>query len=161
MSARPKFATRKIRLVGALQVMTAQAMLTHLPIDPDHPIELIAREEVKTRKLDQNAAMWAGPLKDIAEQAWVNRRQYSIEVWHELFKAEYLPETDDPDLAELVKDPDTWRKWDHTPKGDRVLVGSTTQLTVKGFARYLQQVCAYGAQLGVEFHMSPNDRGVV
>lgn len=144
---RQKFPTRKIRLVGALQVLTAQAALSSAPIDAEHPIELILREEQKARKPDQNALMWVGPLADIAEQAYVNGRTYSAEVWHEQFKREYLPEEFDEELTK-----DGYQKWAITPKGDRVLIGSTTQLTVKGFALYLQQVEAFGASLGVMFH---------
>lgn len=147
---RPQFLTRTIRLVGRAQLDTVMALVPNLPIDPEKPLELVVREEKKTRKLDQNAAMWVGPLKDIADQAWVDGRQFRIETWHEFYKREYLPEDNDSELDLLVKD--GYRKWDIDPHGDRVLVGSTTQLTVRGFALYLQQVEAYGASLGVVFH---------
>lgn len=41
------------------------------------------------------------------------------------------------------------------PAGNRILVGSTTQLLKRGFALYLQQVEAFGAGLGVIFHEAP------
>lgn len=154
---RPKFQTRTIRLVGAQQRETANAAIDNAPLDPIRPIELVLREEVKGRRLDQNAAMWAGPLRDIAEQAWHDGRQYSAEVWHEHFKRSYLPEARDPELALLVKTPETYKKWDTTPKGDRVLVGSTTDLTVRGFALYMLQIEAEGAGMGVDFHKAPLD----
>ncbi len=150
---REKFTTRRIRLVGKAQIETAIALLPHLPLDADKPLELLIREEVKARKPDQNSAMWAGPLADIAEQGYVLGRTYSAEVWHSHFKALYLPEEFD---LELTKD--GYQKWDYTPAGDRVMVGSTTQLTVKGFAQYLTQVEAFGANIGVQFHANPNDR---
>ena len=112
-------------------------------------LEVVFREHKDARSLDQNAAMWAGPLRDIAEQAWVNRQQFSAEAWHEHFKREFLPEDDDPEIDELVKD--GYRKWTILPTGDRVLTGSTTQLTRKGMARYLQQIEVFGAQMGVLF----------
>lgn len=149
---RQPFSTRKIRLVGEQQRETAIAMIRNLPIDPVKPLELVAREEVKARKPDQNALMWVGPLADIAEQAYVNGRTYSAAVWHEHFKAEFLPEEFD---AELCKE--GYRKYDYTPAGDRVLIGSTTELTIKGFAQYLEQVIAFGASLGVQFHANPNE----
>ena len=100
--------------------------------------------------------MWVGPLADIAEQAWVEGRQYADVVWHELFKRKYLPELDDPELEDLVQNPETYRKWAEDPEtGERILIGSTTQLTRKGMTRYLTQVEAYGANLGVLFHANP------
>lgn len=150
---RQKFITRTIELRGWPQIDALSALISHLPIDPDNPIEAVFREKQKGRKPDANALMWAGPLKDIAEQAWVEGRRYSAEVWHEQFKRLYLPEEYDPELCK-----EGYRKWDYTPSGDRVLIGSTTQLTVKGFAQYLTQVEADGASMGVMFHENPRAR---
>lgn len=150
---RHKFTERKIRLVGETQVKTVLALVPNLPIDPDHPLEVVVREEVKPRKPDQNALMWVGPLKDIEQQAWVEGRQFSDVVWHEHFKEMYLPEEFDPELTK-----EGYRKWDYTPAGKRVLVGSTTDLTVKGFALYLEQIYAFGASLGVMFSANPRER---
>lgn len=150
---RPKFETRKIRLVGELQLRTVLALLPNLPLDSAKPLEILIREEVKGRKPDQNALMWAGPLKDIASQAWVKGRQFTDFVWHEHFKTEHLPEEYDPELCRH----EFYHKWDFKPNGDRILVGSTTDLTVKGFALYMEQVYADGANMGVEFHANPNE----
>lgn len=149
---RAKFEQRKIRLVGELQLRTVMALLPNLPLDAEHPLEVVIREEVKARKLDQNALMWAGPLKDIAEQSWVAGRQFSDVVWHEHFKKLYLPEEFDDELCK-----EGYRKWDFAPNGDKLLVGSTKDLTVKGFAQYMEQVYADGANMGVEFHANPNE----
>lgn len=151
---RQPFPTRTIRIVGEQQRQTAIALLNAVPVDSAKPLEMVLREEVKARKPDQNALMWVGPLKDIEQQAYVNGRTFSAAVWHEHFKAEFLPEEYD---QELCKD-SSYRKWDYNPKGERVLVGSTTDLTVKGFAQYLEQVIAFGAGLGVQFHANPRDR---
>lgn len=150
---RQEFKARTIRLVGQVQLDSAMRLLPNLPIDPDNPLELIIREEKKVRGLDANGRMWVGPLKDIAGQAWVNGRQFSDVVWHEHFKREFLPEDNDEDLDVLAKD--GYRKWDFDPAGNRVLIGSTTQLTRRGFALYLQQVESFGAGLGVHFTESP------
>lgn len=136
-----------MRLVNESVRATAIAAIQNAPIDPAKPIEVVVREEQKVRKLDQNALMWVGPLRDIAEQAYVNGRTYSAEVWHEAMKEQFLPEEPDPELTK-----DGYQKWDFTPSGRRILVGSTTRLTVKGFAQYLEQVYAFGANLGVQFH---------
>lgn len=137
---------RTFLLVGATQQNAAQAFLRNLPIDSKDPIEVVVREYAKPRKLSQNALMWVGPLADIAEQAWVDGRIYSAEVWHEHFKRQFLPEEFDPSICR-----EGYRKWDFTPSGERVLVGSTTQLTVKGMAQYLTQIEAAGADMGVQF----------
>lgn len=148
---REKFEQRRIRLVGEQQLATALALLPHLPLDPHKPLELLIREEVKARKPDQNALMWAGPLKDIAEQCWIERRQHSDVVWHEYFKVQFLPEEYDPELCRK----ETYKKWDFGPGGDRILVAGSTDLTIKGFAQYLDQIHAFGGQMGVEFHEPP------
>lgn len=143
---RDKYPTKTIHLVGWMQKETAKNVIDNAPVDMANPLEIVIREKQKVRKPDQNSAYWAGPLKDISEQAYVNGRTYSAEVWHEMFKREYLPEAFDEELTK-----ESYRKWDIDPKGERVLVGSTTQLTIKGFALYLEQVIAYGAGLGVMF----------
>jgi hypothetical protein len=146
MTKREKYPTRSILLVGDMQKETAKLLIDHAPTDRINPVEFVLREPVKARRADQNALMWSGPLADIAAQAYVEGRTYSAEVWHEYFKEQYLPEEYD---AELCKE--GYVKWAMRPDGKRALVGSTTQLTVKGFALYLTQIEAYGAGLGVMF----------
>ena len=152
MTDRQKFQTCKIRLVGSQQLNAALARLQHVPLDPEKPLEVIIREEVKMRGLDANAYYWRR-LTEIADQAYIEGRAYSAEVWHEYFKKEYLPEEFDPEMTR-----EGYRKWATGPDGERVLIGSSTQLTVKGFAVYLTQVEAFGAGLGVQFSASPNER---
>ncbi|RFP19135.1 recombination protein NinB [Duganella sp. BJB475] len=147
---RQKFEQRKLLLRGQEQVDRAIALLRTVPLDDKKPLEVLVREEVKARKLDQQGLMWAGPLKDLSEQAWIEQRQYSPEVWHEFCKKEFLPEELDPELCL-----EGYRKWDFDPAGDRVLVGSTTMLTVKGMAWHITQIHALGGSLGVEFHEAP------
>lgn len=143
---RPKFKTRKILMRGETQVATLLALVPNLPLDPENPIEVVIREQVKVRTLPQQARMWIGPLADIEKQAWLLGRQFSAEAWHEHFKAQFLPEAYDEELTK-----EGYVKWDIDPAGNRVLIGSTTQLTKKGFAQYLEQVYAAGAGLGVQF----------
>jgi hypothetical protein len=151
---RDKYKEKTITLIGEVQVNTAILLIQKAPIDPVHPVEVVIRDQQKTRKPDQNALMWSGPLQDIAEQAWINGRRYASDVWHEHFKAEFLPEEYD---AEQCKE--GYRKWDISPKGQRVLVGSTTQLTIYGMAQYLEQVYAAGASMGVQFSARPMHPG--
>lgn len=141
-----------ILLRSEVQLAYAIARLKNLPLDDEHPIEIITREQVKKRKPTLNALMWAGPLADIEREAWFQGRQYRAEVWHEHFKEAYLPDELAPDF-----DPshvlDGYRKWDVNPwTGARVLVGSTTQLTDKGMRHYLLQLEAEAAtEYGVTF----------
>ena len=136
------FETRRIVLAAEEQRACAMALLSNVPLG----LEVLIRKPVKVRGMDQNALMWVGPLADIAAQAWVAGRQYGAETWHEQFKREYLPEEFDEELTK-----EGYRKWDWTPSGTRVLIGSTTQLTKRGFSLYLQEVEAFGAGLGVQF----------
>jgi hypothetical protein len=152
-SQREKFPTRKFRLVGEPQLNTVMALISHLPLDSARPLEIIVREEVKGRKLDQLALMWAGPLKDISEQGYLHGRRFSDAVWHHFFKEQFLPEEYDPELCKS----ESYRKWDFDPIGNKILVGSTGDLTIKGFAEYLEQVMAFGANIGVQFHANPNE----
>ncbi len=147
MSKPAQFKTRKIVLVSERERELFINAAKNAPLG----IEGMLREPVKTRKLDQNALLWVGPIADMVKQAWVNGRTYTAEVWHHHLKQEFLPEDDDPDLERLVKDVETWKKWDYTPSGERILVGSTTQLSIYGFSQYLEQVYAFGASLGVRF----------
>ena len=150
------FQQRTFRLVDREVVRRMVALIENLPVDAVRPLEVVIREEKRKRSLDQNRLYWAGPLRDIAEQAWVQGRQYSSEVWNEYFKREFLPDPDHDDFDDShVKD--GFRKWSDMPNGLRVLVGSTTGLTVRGMAAYLEQVYAYGASFGVQF--SECDRG--
>jgi len=150
---RQHFATRRFLLRGEAVRESILNLVRNLPCDPARPLEIIVREEIKGRRLDANARMWAGPLKDIASQAWVDGRQFSAEVWHEWAKREFLPEEFDPERCR-----EGYQKWDYDPSGERVLVGSTTMLTVKGFAEHLMMLEAAGASFGVLFSASPNKR---
>ena len=145
-SNRPAMQPRKFILRDEKVLNSLMLMLPNLPIDPIQPIEVMVREEVKARKPDQQALMFAGPLRDISEQAWFEGRQYSVEVLHEYCKRQFLPEDFDPEQCL-----EGFTKWDIDPSGERILVGSTKQLTVKGYSNYLEQVFAFGAALGVQF----------
>jgi hypothetical protein len=144
---RQPFTERKILLRTETQRDALMSIAMNLPLDSSNPLEIVVREVVKPRKRLQNDLMWAGPLADIAEQAYVSGRAFTADIWHEHFKLLFLPEGFDAALCR-----EGYRKWDITPAGQRVLVGSTTQLTVKGMAQYITQIEAFGADLGVEFH---------
>jgi hypothetical protein len=127
--------------------------LNSVPLDADMPVEFLLREEIKTRKLDQNALMWAGPLKDIEQQVYVERRTYSDHVWHLYFKERYLPELHTEGITK-----EGYEKWAYLPNGQRRLKGSTTDLTIYGFSLYLTEIFAWGGNRGVEFSASSNQQ---
>lgn len=143
---RQKFATRTILLKGETQRDTLIQLARNLPLDKENPLEIVVREKQKGRGLDANALMWAGALKDISEQAWFGGKKYSAEVWHHYFKVQFLPEQAEEGITK-----EGYRKWETAPNGDRVPVGSTGDLTKKGFALYLTELEAYGANLGVMY----------
>ena len=148
---RPPFQQRTFRLVGIEQRDRLLALVGNLPLDALKPLEVVIREEKKKRSLDQNALYWSGPLRDIAEQAWVHGRQFSAEVWHEHFKREFLPNEAREDFDDHSHVKDGYRKWAVKPDDTLAMIGSTTQLTVKGMSAYLEQGYAAGANLGVQF----------
>lgn len=145
-SNRAKYASRPFRLVGADTVERAIAAIRNAPIDMLRPLEVLIRELPNGRKPDQQALLFAGPMRDISEQAWFEGRQYSVETLHEYCKRQFLPEDLDPEQCL-----EGYMKWDVDPSGERILVGSTKQLTVSGFSSYLEQVFAFGAAMGVQF----------
>jgi hypothetical protein len=152
---RTDYLPKVIRLVGKLQADTAISAIQNAPIDTERPLEVIIREEQKGRSLSANALMWAGPLNDIASQAWVHGRQYSALIWHEYFKEKFLP--DFPDLTQVKEG---YRKYEETPDGRRVLIGSTQKLTKHGFSLYMEQIYAYGSELGVRFSETDSQQEV-
>lgn len=141
------FKTRNIVVTDEERRTLAINLVKNVPLG----VEIIARKYAKIRTLDQSAMYFAGPIKDISDQAWIDGKQFSKEAIHEHCKREFLPENDDPELEELVKNVETYRKWTALPNGTIVCTGSTTELTTKGFSRYLDQVHALGAGLGVMF----------
>ncbi len=148
---RAKFHTRRLLLREPLQVERAIAALREAPLDARHPVEFLLREEVKERKLTQQGLMWVGPLADMAEQIVVEGRRFSAKIWHEHMKQEYLPNEYDPEMCAS----EDYVKWELSMGGDQVLVGSTTDLTTRGFGIYLEQVYAFGGNMGVMFHEKP------
>lgn len=95
------------------------------------PIAVTIAPEKTKRNLQQNRYYHA-LLKQIEEQAWVEGRQYSAEVWHEMAKRKFIGFIDLP--------------------GGGCIGQSTTSLSVGEFAEFTSQVEAWASQeLGVYF----------
>jgi hypothetical protein len=97
---------------------------------------VIVTAEEKQRNAAQNRLYWGAILRAIAEQAWVEGRQFDKDAWHEYFARLYG-----------VSDELT------LPDGEIILRRkSTSQMSVGEFSTYLNQIQAFAANtLGVEF----------
>ncbi len=128
--------------------MNCMVMARNLPMDGS--MEIVIRKVKKLRSGQQNHLMWGARLKEISEQAWINGKQFSSDVWHEHLKREFLPEGTEPDFDRLVTK--GYQKWAWLPNGERDCIGSTTKLTTLGMTRYMEMCEAYAAsELGVRF----------
>ena len=133
-----KFKTKKFLLRSKTQEAALLKFITELPLSDKEPLQVVIQEYTKARNNEQNAKYWA-MLKDISEQIWLNKRKYLPEVWHEYFKELYLP-----DFAEIgVISKDNYVKWMLSIGGERILVGSTSDFTTKGFSEYLEKIYVY------------------
>lgn len=94
---------------------------------------------LKKRTPEQNRRYWGrGVLAQIAEQATVNGKLYSAEVWHEQFKRMFIG-------------------FDELPNG-QIIGKSSTGLTTAEFCDFCTQVEAYAAtELGVRFVDLPKE----
>ena len=99
------------------------------------PLEIECVPYEESRTLHQNRWYW-WDLKIIAEQAVINNRQYSKEVWHEYYKGRFLPI-----VNEIII------------RGRAVLIyKSTTDLSKKEMYDYRYQVESDAIQeLGIRF----------
>ncbi len=140
---REKFKTRSILLRNKQQIDSILFLIPNLPIDPERPLEILIREEVKQRGVDANAYYWMR-IGEIADQGWIEGRQYSKDVWHHYLCREEMPEEIE------TKDGVKRSKWVDMPDGKQTVI-STTLLSKASFAEYTEIVEAFGAGLGVHF----------
>ena len=106
-------------------------------LQAEKTLTLTAR--LKKRTPEQNRRYWGrGVLAQIAEQATVNGKLYSAEVWHEQFKRMFIG-------------------FDELPNG-QIIGKSSTGLTTAEFCDFCTQVEAYAAtELGVRFVDLPKE----
>ena len=122
--------------------------INNLPIDYDHPVQVVISEQTKARGLDQNGLMWKR-IGEISSQGWINKRQYSKECWHK-----YLKDNEMPEEVEL-KDGTICSKWVEQIDGSMETI-STTELSARFFSKYITIIEAFGSGIGVLF--SANQR---
>ena len=96
--------------------------------------QLVLTIKLRKRTSKQNRRYWGnGVLAQIAQQATVNGRLYSAEIWHEQFKRQFIG------IEEL-------------PNG-QVIGKSSTELSTAEFCNFCDQVEAFAAtDLGVVFY---------
>lgn len=94
-------------------------------------LEVVLRPYKSTRNLEQNKRLHA-MLQEIADNAWHDAKQYSMETWKEFFKRKFLGCVELPG-GELMSNP-------------------THKLNVGECAEFMQKVEAYAvSELGVVF----------
>jgi len=145
---RLKFQTRTIKLIGEPQRDASVAVIRNVPVGAG--LEVVVREEVRARGLDQNGLYWLR-LGEISEQGWLDGKRYSKEAWHHYAGQNLMPEIVTPN------DGAQRSKWIEVPKGEPVVI-STALLERKFFSQYITIVEAFGAaDLGVLFSANPRD----
>jgi len=97
--------------------------------DAGKPLAVTVTEHKAKRSTEQNKRYWA-ILREVAECAWVDGKQFSQEAWHEFFRGKFIGLED-------------------SPSGRQVGI-STAKLSVSEFADYMTKVDAYvSSELGV------------
>ena len=102
----------------------------------DTPLRIIISTQEEKRREQQNKYYWAVVIRSIADQAWVDGKRFSGEVWHEHVARMFgiLKDVTLPDSIVIQK---------------RL---STTEMTVKEFSEYIENVTAWGAsELGIRY----------
>lgn len=100
------------------------------------PLHLMIFDEEQKRNNHQNRYYWSAVIAQIAEQVWVDGKQFSKETWHEYFARKHCP------MIEFV-----------LPDGEIIRRRkSTGEMTVKEFSEYTTAVQAEAAtDFGVRF----------
>lgn len=98
----------------------------------------------KKREVYQNKWLWSLNT-DLSNQVTIEGKKFSPESWHELLKRQFLPETCEKGVD----------KWDYLPNGDRFLRMSSTDLNIKEFRDYSDEIEAFAV---TEFNVRITDR---
>lgn len=125
---------RTIVLRGETERDRACAVIHGLPFDPKHPWEIVVRKHKKKRTLEQNKRYHA-VCSEIAEQLYVDGRQYDTDTLKEFFKRMFIGSTEGT-----------------MPDGHTVQYGiSTTTLDVGAFANFMTQIDVWASNHAIIF----------
>ena len=147
---RDKFMPRTVYLKTGVQQQHLISLIANLPLDEENPLQVDVHDMVVGRGLDANR-YYQKRIGEIAEQAWIDGKQFAHEVWHDYAKRVWMPE------EITTKDGTVRSKWTEAPDG-KLTVISTTLLERKCFAEYTTKVESEGAALGVQFSANPRER---
>lgn len=107
-------------------------------VEKGTPLRVIVTEEEMDRLDEQIAYYFGVVIKTIAEQVWLNGRQFDKDEWHEELAKKFLP------TREL-----------NTPSGEIILKRSSIargKISLKKMTAYIQEAESYAAsELGVVF----------
>lgn len=97
----------------------------------DEVLEVVVREYKKNRNLEQNKRLHA-MLQEIADQVWIDGKQFNMETWKEYYKRMFLG------VIEL-------------PNGN-LMANPTHKLNTKECAEFMQKIEAHAvSEFGVVF----------
>ena len=136
---------REFKITAESDIQAVNAILNSnwKPLnDAGTPLFVIITSTEEKRRAQQNKYYWGVVIRSIASQGWVGGRQFDSDAWHEYFASLYGIKRE----IEL-------------PNGSIVLKRlSTTEMKVREFSEYTEQVAAYGAQeLGIRFPANPDN----
>lgn len=124
-------ASRTFRIQGAAGIKpafrAAWGLVQGLMRDTGTGYELVLRPLKSKRSIDQNKRYHA-MLRELAEVAWIDGRQFSKDAWHEWAKQNLIG-------------------WADLPGGGRIGI-STTSLSVQEFGDYMTKLEAWAAENG-------------
>jgi hypothetical protein len=126
---------------GAHQAATEAYRVAQQLIAGGKRVRIQCAEDEDDRTLAANRYYWGVILREISEQAAIEGQRYAAEAWHELFKRQFLG-------YEVKKVRVAGKKRQTVIRKLR----STTDLSVKKFSKYLEQIQAFATgDLGVAF----------
>jgi hypothetical protein len=139
------FEKRKYVLRTPVQLSATINYIQNLPLNEEKPLEVVIQQHTKQRSLDQNSLYWKR-VTEIAEQAWIEGRQYSKEAWHQYFVSEIMPTkiTDKKGKERL--------KFENVPMCTKVAYVSTSNLSKESFGEFIEAITAFGSGIGVIFN---------
>lgn len=117
-----------------LQKDTLASKIANLPVDADHPIQVVISEQTSKRTLPQNNIMW-GMLGDISAQVRWYEMKLTPDEWKDMFTASLKKQKTVPGID-----------------GGFVVIGAhTSKMTVADMADLITLMTSFGVDKNVKF----------